>query len=107
METNREEVNAARRKWVNQLRLDAIQIYGGTCQCPGCHTVHSELMTIDHIAGDGAEHRRSIGVVRRTGVDFYRWLKKHNYPEGFQTLCWNCNSAKGTEDKCPLAGEAH
>jgi hypothetical protein len=34
-------------------------------------------------------------------------LKRHGYPPAFQLLCGSCNLAKGTNDKCPLAGEDH
>ena len=28
------------------------------------------------------------------GTKFYRWLKRNNFPEGFQVLCFNCNCGK-------------
>jgi len=31
----------------------------------------------------------------------YSWLKKNNFPKGFQVLCMNCNFAKGKLGKCP------
>jgi len=30
----------------------------------------------------------------------YRWLQKNNYPDWFQVLCHNCNSAKGEFEIC-------
>jgi hypothetical protein len=38
----------------------------------------------------GAEHRATDTEART----IYRWLRKHGYPEGFQTLCGLCNRAK-------------
>lgn len=29
------------------------------------------------------------------------WLRRNNYPNGFQVLCHNCNMAKGFYGKCP------
>lgn len=29
------------------------------------------------------------------------WLKTNGYPDGFQTLCHNCNMAKGFYGICP------
>ena len=52
-------------------------------------------LTIDHINNDGAEERRRIG--RKFGYAFYSWLKKHNYPEGYQDLCMNCQFQKRHE----------
>ena len=33
------------------------------------------------------------------GYRFYLWLKKHNFPEGFQALCLNCQFCKVAENK--------
>ena len=55
-----------------------------------------EFLQIDHIDGGGTKHRREIGV----GM-LYKWLRRNNYPAGFQTLCANCNFAKGRYGKCP------
>jgi len=79
------------------IKMDVMDHYGGVCQCCG----ESELafLTIDHIHGGGSKHRREIGSVG--GRTFYRWLQKNNYPAGFQTLCMNCNLAKGKNGICP------
>lgn len=48
-------------------------------------------LTIDHPKGDGAEERRKLfGTRLRAGAPFYRWLKKHNFPDGYRVLCFNC-----------------
>lgn len=64
--------------------------YGLKCVCCG----ESELMflTIDHINGGGSQHRREEGF--SSGQGFYHWLVKNEFPEGFQTLCMNCNLGK-------------
>ena len=78
------------------LRLDAFNHYGGAiCAC--CGETQYEFLALDHINGGGGEHRRSIGG----GTNLYSWLKKNNYPEGFQVLCHNCNMAKAYYGKCP------
>src|SRR3954464_8614186 len=80
-----------------KLRLEVIAAYGGKCAC--CGTEIFEFLCIDHVDENGAEHRRLIGT--RAGTNFYRWLKKNNFPPGFQVLCWNCNSAKHICGICP------
>jgi hypothetical protein len=55
--------------------------------------------SIDHIDGNGAEHRREMAAERNSpwgqaGHATYRWLRKNNYPEGFQVLCANCNCGR-------------
>lgn len=60
--------------------------YGLECVC--CGESEIVFLTIDHMNNDGAEHRREIG---RSGIRFYRWLTKNGLPDGYQTLCFNCN----------------
>jgi hypothetical protein len=81
------------RKRNQKLRHDILVHYSGglpTCSC--CGEKHDEFLSIDHINGDGADHRRMVG----SGVGaIYRWLIGNNFPPGFQVLCMNCNFAKG------------
>lgn len=58
-----------------------------------------EFLQIDHINNDGKEHRKASGC--GSGEAMYRWLKKNNYPAGFQVLCCNCNYAKMKYGECP------
>ena len=55
-----------------------------------------KFLTIDHINNDGAQHKRE-----RKGIDLYDWIIKHNFPDIFQTLCYNCNCSKGHYGACP------
>jgi hypothetical protein len=73
-----------------KLRSQVFAHYGNQCAC--CGLDDPRFLTVDHINNDGSQHRRDTGLT--SGIDFYRWLRKHNYPEGFQLLCYNCNCAK-------------
>lgn len=70
--------------------------YGGRCAC--CEEKGLVFLNIDHIDENGAEHRRQIAPHFKNrvpgGDHFYRWLEKNNFPDGFQTLCYNCNIGK-------------
>lgn len=70
--------------------------YGGKCVC--CGEAGLVFLTVDHIDGNGAKHRKQIAPNHKgrglCGDLFYRWLEKNNYPSGFQTLCYNCNIGK-------------
>jgi len=57
--------------------------YGKECAC--CGEKNQYFLTIDHINGDGRNHRKKIKIQLNS------WLVKNNFPEGFQTLCLNCN----------------
>jgi hypothetical protein len=82
--------------WGRQNRLDIrremITAYGGKCVV--CGITDSRVLDIDHIDNNGAKERRQ-GM---RGWQFYRWLRKHNYPkDNFQLLCRNCNWIKEIE----------
>ena len=69
--------------------------YGTSCACCGEST--NEFLCMDHV-----EKRAKMNHDKTfTGFKLYRWLVKNNYPPGFQTLCMNCNSAKGFFGACP------
>jgi hypothetical protein len=77
--------------------------YGESCACCGS----TQEPTIDHVAGDGREHRellaRALGTdASLTGQRFYRWLIANDFPEGYQVLCVPCNASKGTAEYCSL-----
>lgn len=80
-----------------KLKIEVMSKYGAICQC--CRESRIELLTIDHIKNNGAAHRREINI--RGGHEFYLYLKKQLYPEGYQVLCWGCNSSKGMYGYCP------
>lgn len=79
-----------------KLRLEVLAAYGNVCAC--CGEGRIEFMTIDHINGDGAAHRREKGVGRN---GLYSWLKRNQWPSGFRVLCWNCNESLGHYGYCP------
>ncbi len=64
----------------------------------GCpfHCTDMRALQIDHIAGGGTKHLKEI---HRSGTSFYQWLKKNNWPVGYQVLCANCNQIKKNENK--------
>lgn len=85
------------RGWKRKLKLKVFEHYEKACACCGEH--RPQFLAIDHINNDGSTHRKELNM--RGGGSFYQWLKSHGFPEGFQTLCHNCNQAKGVYGKCP------
>lgn len=82
------------------LKLETLSNYGNKCVC--CQEDKIEFLSIDHIAGNGAEHRKSLGLFDVAGHNFYRWLKINNFPkDNYQILCFNCNYAKHVYGVCP------
>lgn len=96
-ENNREKFKAYNKKSMLKLKREIMDAYGGACSC--CGETELAFLTIDHIDGNGAEHRREMAAERNSpwgqaGHATYRWLRKNNFPEGFQVLCANCNCGK-------------
>lgn len=85
-------------------RMQVFEAYGGAiCVCCGEDTY--EFLTMDHIDGGGALHRKELGSTRgKHGGDIYHWLRKNNFPPGFRVLCMNCNFSLGYHGYCPHHG---
>ena len=77
------------------LKTDAMRAYSTReVGCARCSEMDIDVLTLDHVHNDGAEQRRAFGRSFLGGTRLYCWLKKHNYPSGFQVLCANCNLKK-------------
>jgi hypothetical protein len=95
---NRPILNEKAKVWRLENKQKAFDAYGGRICCWCCEN-DFDTLTIDHINNDGAKHRKEVfGAIRnvRSGSSgsLYLWMKKNNYPPGFQVLCANCNTAK-------------
>jgi hypothetical protein len=81
------------------LRRAAYLAYGGF-RCTCCGESNEMFLSLDHIDGKGAEHRRQLKS--KGGERLYTWLRDNNYPPGFQVLCMNCNFGKQRNGgQCP------
>lgn len=89
------EYNARATKKIKNI---VVQAYGGKCAC--CGESELSFLSVDHMNGDGRKHRTSLGY-KSGGRIFHYWLRRNNFPEGFQILCRNCNWAKYAFGKCP------
>jgi len=89
--------NASVRRRSEACRAQVLEHYGTVCACCGT----TDDLTIDHINGDGQEHRKELfGSTKAQPAAFYRWLVRSGFPDGFQTLCRLCNSSKGQGGRC-------
>jgi hypothetical protein len=94
---NDKEQNSKRRELGRALNARnkevALTHYGpdGKLQCSweSCDIVDIDMLTLDHVHDNGAEHRREINGNINAGNTSYRWVKDNGFPSGFQTLCWN------------------
>lgn len=69
------------------------------CSCSNCNIDDIDVLCLDHKNGDGAEHRKKIGI--GCGDAMYRWIKNNNYPDMFRLLCHNCNQSLDNYGYCP------
>ncbi len=71
-----------------ELKYEVFKMYGGP-RCACCGLTCLLFLTVDHIDGSGAKHRKEI---KKQGYSsLYRWLRDNHYPSGYQILCFNCN----------------
>lgn len=71
------------------VKQGAFLAYGGI-RCACCGETDIDVLELDHMNNDGGAWRKKHKI--KGGNQFYRWLKRHNYPDlGLQVLCRNCN----------------
>jgi hypothetical protein len=75
-------------KYYNKFRT-LFHYSDGKLSCLHCGENIFELLTIDHILGGGNKHRKAMGL-----KNIYVWLRRNNFPSGYQVLCYNCNLVK-------------
>jgi len=90
---HRERMRECRKMMKGEIMLH----YGkGQIRCCKCGFDNIKALSIDHISGGGTKHRKALKV---SGMQFYNWLRKNDYPAGFQVLCMNCQFIKRVDNK--------
>lgn len=83
-----------KRDYTRRLHAEMVAAYGGKCRC--CGETIPEFLTLDHVNGDGKEHRL------RVSKQVYADLKRRGWPKkGYRLLCMNCNWSIGVRGYCP------
>lgn len=87
------DTKAIRMKKSNyDLKIKVLSHYSnGYMCCAFCGYSNPVALSIDHVEGDGAKHRREL---RAAHTHLYQWLVNSNFPKGFQVLCMNCQYVK-------------
>ena len=89
----------------SKLKLEAVQKFGGKCQCPACPVTEPDVLEFSHVNHDGGKNRelrtyRGLPASRRAfvGDKLLRHLKAAGWvdetPETgkVQMLCKNCHT---------------
>ena len=84
-----------KRRYRNRLRSETFEHYGRECAI--CGESDLGVLTIDHIFGGGDKERATLGL-KGAGWNFYVSLRLRKFPEGYQTLCANCNLKKALNE---------
>lgn len=96
---NMDKIRITEKRKRDRLKLKVLKYYSNdTLKCNCCGESILEFLSLDHINGNGSKHFREI---KKAGSSFYKWLKRNNFPSGYQVLCMNCNFAKGHFNVCP------
>lgn len=77
---------AKRRNIWHTYRDRIFEAYGPFCVC--CKETMRVALTIDHVNGNGNEHRRSLGGGNRREL---LEIINAGFPPDYQILCYNCN----------------
>lgn len=83
-EKHGEKTRAHRKSYYRMQKETVLKHYGNECEC--CGIPDQEVLTVDHIDGGGAEHRKTVPASQ-----IHSWLIKNDFPSGFRILCFNCN----------------
>ena len=101
---HREQQLAAQKRSRLKIKAKVFTHYGGdSCRCVQCGESRLACLSIDHIRGGGTSHRRELGFT--DSFRFYKWLIERNYPQGYQTLCMNCQFCKRMCTRNPATKE--
>jgi hypothetical protein len=90
--SNRDKISEYNKKRRLEAKHIILNKYGKSCVHCGFDDIRA--LQIDHIEDNGAEERKSLGGQKVSGANFYLYLIKQGLPEGYQTLCANCNNIK-------------
>jgi hypothetical protein len=92
---NPDKVKVYAKNSRDNLKLEVFNYYcDNDIKCQGCGEKELCILTVDHINGGGCKHTREI-------KNLYPWIKRNNYPEGFQIFCWNCQFRKKLQEAKP------
>lgn len=90
--------NGYDKQWRLNRKMKVLTFYGNSNkpECVRCGFTDIRALSIDHINGGGTQERLKNPTMR--GQSVYYYLIKEKYPDGYQTLCMNCQFIKRVEN---------
>ena len=100
---NKEKYRQYHKEKNQDAKMQVLRHYSVSAEpfCFCCGEKNHEFLAIDHVNGGGNKHRAKLGFKCGGGSNFYSWLAKNNYPDGYRVLCHNCNFSLGLYGYCP------
>ena len=93
---HRDRLGASSKRSRDKLKREILTYYGnGECKCIKCGFGDIKALSLDHIIANGGKRQNP----RSSGYAFYVVLKQQGFPEGYQTLCLNCQGIKQVEQR--------
>ncbi len=88
--------------YCRSVKIQCLEHYGNICPCG---ETDQDILTLDHVNDDGAEHLR---LLKKRGFNFYLYLRKNGFPNNppLQVLCMNCNFRKRIQNEERKSGQA-
>lgn len=96
-------------RYRKKLKLQGLVAYGGpNPKCAWCGESDVAKLSLDHVNGDGAAHRRALGAARCYSDHVYRRLRDLGWPNSppIQVLCIAHNSMKQNQPDAVAYTEA-
>ena len=89
---NRDKDLRGQKRYRRRIKAEVLTYYGGNkLRCIKCGVGDLRVLSIDHIDGGGTRKGE-------WGTNFYLRLRKDGFPDGYQTLCMNCQKIKQHEN---------
>ncbi len=86
---NAEKIKGGVREWRRALKKEVFSHYSsGVPRCLLCGEKDLRFLCLDHVNGDGADHRRKNPSMKGNP---YLWARRNGFPPIFRVLCHNCN----------------
>lgn len=78
----------------------------GVCRCVICGESRIACLSLDHLSGEGHSDRQRLAEEHNSDKSrgcsahqMYSYVINNNFPDGYQTLCMNCQFVKRAENK--------
>jgi len=94
------DFNRERRQKRIKLWLQVLELYGNKCPC--CGEDLRAFGTVEHLKGNGAEHRRQYGTLPDGQTALLEDVIRENDKTTYRVSCWNCHlGAHMNDGMCP------